>query len=65
MLCPRCFDNFVYAPSDGASSGIIVLWSSVVFTGRLLDIKAFGVTIELTSLHSFETWSLVNVYRPC
>jgi exonuclease III len=37
-FCPKCFDNFVYSPSVGASGGIIVLWNSSIFAGVLVEI---------------------------
>lgn len=35
-FCPKKFDSFAYAPSDGASGGIIVIWNSSVFHGVLI-----------------------------
>lgn len=35
-FCPRRFDNFAYAPSIGASRGILILWSSIVFSRTLM-----------------------------
>jgi exonuclease III len=34
-FCPKRFDHFVYSPSLGASGGLIVLWYSSVFEGKL------------------------------
>ena len=33
---PKRFDNFAYSPSVGASGGILVMWNSSVFDGRLV-----------------------------
>jgi hypothetical protein len=36
-FAPRRFDCFDFIPSVGASGGILVLWSSSVFKGDILD----------------------------
>lgn len=64
-FCPRRFDNFAYSPSVGASRGILVLWSSALFTGTLVEMKSFGIVINFTSAHNSQQWTLVNVYGPC
>jgi hypothetical protein len=46
---PKWFDNFAYSPSVGAAGGIIVLWSSPVFVGVLVEIKRFAIVINFTS----------------
>ena len=62
---PKRFDNFAYSPSVGASGGILVMWCSAVFNGRLIQIADFGIIIEFTSVHNGESWTLVSVYGPC
>jgi exonuclease III len=42
-FCPKRFDQFAYAPSVGASGGIIVLWHSRLFTGNLLELNHNGI----------------------
>ena len=37
-FCPRHFDTFVFAPSVGASGGILVVWNSAIFNGTLVQI---------------------------
>ena len=64
-ICPRRFDNFAYSPSIGASGGILVVWNSSIFSGRLLEVKRFGIIVEFTSTHSGQKWTLVSVYGPC
>ena len=64
-FCPRRFDRFAFAPSVGASGGILVIWNSGVFTGTLIEIQRFGVVVSFTSVHNAETWTLVSVYGPC
>ena len=34
-FCPRHYDNFVYAPSTGASGSIVIVWNSAIFSGQL------------------------------
>jgi exonuclease III len=51
-FCPRCFDNFICSPSVGASGGMLVVWSSAMFSGTLIDLQKFGIIIKFTSIHS-------------
>jgi hypothetical protein len=63
--CPKQFDNFSFAPSVGASGGILVVWKSSVFRGQLIDTQRFGIIIEFSSTHNMQKWTLVVVYGPC
>jgi exonuclease III len=64
-FCPKRFDNFVFAPSVGASGGIMILWNSSVFLGQVVEIKRFGIIIDFISNHNNAKWTLVCVYGPC
>ena len=64
-LCPKRFDKFAYIPSRGASGGIITIWNSHLFTGRVFLSEPFALGVELTSTQSGHCWKLVNVYGPC
>ena len=64
-FCPHRFDNFAYAPSVGASGGILVIWDSTVFSGTLVDIQCFGVIVPFKFVHNSEAWTMVAVYGPC
>ena len=64
-FCPKRFDKFVFSPSVGASGGIIVLWNSSVFGGQLIQITSLAITVNFSSTHTNETWTLVTVYGPC
>ena len=44
---PRRFDNFDYIPSVGASRGLLVLWSSSVFSGCGVGKKDVSVSLWL------------------
>ena len=63
--CPRQFDSFAFAPSVGASGGILVVWKSSIFDGLLIEAQRFGVVISFKSAHSQLKWTLVVVYGPC
>ena len=65
QFCPRRFDNFAFAPSHGASGGILVVWNSAFFSGCLIEIQRFAVVVSFTSTHNSEVWNLVSVYGPC
>ena len=62
---PKQFDTFSFAPSVGASGGILVVWNSAVLFGLLVDVQPFVVTINFTSRQNNEQWNLVTVYGPC
>jgi exonuclease III len=64
-FCPKRFNNFVFAPSVGASGGIMILWNSSMFQGTVIEIKRFGIVISFTSSHNNAVWTLVCVYGPC
>jgi hypothetical protein len=62
---PKRFDNFAYSPSVGASGGILVIWNSAIFSGRVIQINTFGIIVEFVSVHNGESWTMVSVYGPC
>ena len=64
-LCPQHFDQFAFIPSIGASGGIVTIWNSSVFTGRVFLSESFALGVELTSTQSNHSWKLINVYGPC
>lgn len=64
-FCPRRFNNFVYMPSAGASAGLVIIWNSSFFSGKLIEARSYGIIVEFTSQHTSESWTLVSVYGPC
>jgi hypothetical protein len=64
-VSPKRFRKFVFSPSRGASSGILLGWNPFVFTGQVLEINSFFVTVLFRSTHSGEKWKLSTVYGPC
>ena len=62
---PKNLDSFAFAPSNGASGGILIIWSSRVFVGTVIEVNLFSVTTEFTSRHSAQKWTLTCVYGPC
>ena len=52
-------------PSAGASAGMVVIWNSSFFVGKLIETKSYGIIVEFSSKHTSETWTLVSVYGPC
>ena len=64
-FCPKRFDKFVFAPSVGASGGILTVWNSSLFLGSPWLIESYAVGVSFVSTQSNETWNLVNVYGPC
>ena len=35
--CPQCFDQFIHVPSSGASGGLLVVWNTALFAGKLIE----------------------------
>jgi exonuclease III len=63
--CPSSLDEFVYVPSTGASSGLIVIWNSSIFTRMVMHCELFALSVHFTSTQSAQSWTLVNIYGPC
>jgi exonuclease III len=40
-FAPRKFDKFLFAPSVGASRGILVAWNGSLFEGTIIEIHPF------------------------
>lgn len=64
-ICPKCFHQFLFDPSDRASGGILTVWNSSVFSGSLLFSHEFAFGISFTSTQMGTEWTLVNIYGPC
>jgi exonuclease III len=65
QFAPRRFDSFEYIPSIGASSGILIIWSSSLFVGTVVEKLQFSLTISFSAMHNGDQWHLTNVYSPC
>jgi exonuclease III len=63
-FAPRRFDCFDYCPSEGASGGILVGWSSRVFSVVTVDSESFALRLQVTSVHNLAVWNLITVYGP-
>jgi hypothetical protein len=61
-FAPRRLDQFAYVPSDGASGGLLVLWTSNLFSGQVLLQESFGLVIHFQSTLSGDNFTLVNIY---
>lgn len=64
-ILPAPLDDFIFAPSVGASGGLLVAWKYASFTGSLKFVNSLAIAIDFTSRHNDSTWSLLNVYGPC
>jgi len=64
-LAPKRFNKFAFSPSDGASGGILIGWISSIFSGEVLQINKFSVTVQFSSAHNGQIWKLTTVYGPC
>lgn len=52
-------------PSVGASAGMVIIWNSSFFEGKLIEARQYGIILEFRSKHTSEVWTLVLVYGPC
>ena len=64
-FAPKHFDQFNFIPSNGASGGLLVIWCSSVFMGRILEKHSFSIIVEFTSAFNGDCWLLTNIYGPC
>ena len=63
--CPKCFDQFDFVPSRGASGGLAMIWNSAIFTATTIAHEDFALVTWFQSTQSAHFWTLVNVYGPC
>ena len=64
-FAPKRFNQFAYIPSDGASGGLLIVWTGNAFKGEIIQAECFGLVVRFQSTISDETFYLVNVYGPC
>ena len=64
-FAPKCFDNFAFVPSDGASGGILTIWSSKSFSGQVLLEDHCGLVMFFQSTLPQDSFFLANIYGPC
>lgn len=64
-VLPASFDAYVFAPSVGASGGLLVAWKSNLFYGSLKFSTGFALAVQFISKHNCTMWNLINVYGPC
>ena len=64
-FAPRHFDRFEFFPSVGLSGGILVLWNSSIFSGDVVELKPYSITIDFTATHDQSKWHLSSIYGPC
>jgi hypothetical protein len=51
-MAPKRFNQFTFAPSCGASGGILMGWNASIFTGQVLSSSNFQITLGFTSMHN-------------
>ena len=45
--------------------GILVLWNSSIFSGDVVELKPYSITIDFTATHDQSKWRLSSIYGPC
>jgi hypothetical protein len=58
-------NQFIYSPSFGNSGGLITIWNSTTYNGRLISQSYFHITIEFTCTFSLQTFYVTNIYVAC
>jgi mRNA deadenylase 3'-5' endonuclease subunit Ccr4 len=61
-FCPRHLDHFAFAPSIGASGGLITLWNNNLFDGSVVHCNSYAITIKLHCRQDNKTFHVTNVY---
>jgi exonuclease III len=46
-FCMRHLDQFAYAPSVGASGGIITIWNGSLYDGTIVQCNSYAVTVKM------------------
>jgi len=64
-FAPKRFDKFIFAPSVGASGGILIAWNGSLFDGSVIEIKPFAISVSFSSRLDLNIWNLTTVYGPC
>jgi hypothetical protein len=59
------FNKLAFAPSDGASGGILMGWNSTISQGDVLHNSKFSITINFAVVHTAKNWKLSTIYGPC
>jgi exonuclease III len=63
-FAPKKFDKFIYAPSVGASGGILVGWNGSLFDGLVIETQPFAISVCFSSRVDINIWNLTTVYGP-
>lgn len=63
-FCPRQLNVFHFSPSVGASGGLIIIWNSNQFSGTLVFMNTYSITVKLTCNLSGHSFHLTNIYGP-
>ena len=63
-FCPKRFNQYVYMPSVGNSGGLITIWNSNLFSGRVISRDYYQITVELTSKLDNSLCYITNIHGP-
>lgn len=63
-FCPRNLDIFAFAPSIGASRGLLTVWNSGMFDGSIVQACAYGLTVKFTCRADNSCFFVTNIYGP-
>jgi len=58
-------NKFDYLPSVGASGGLLITWNENMFQGECLFKNDFSISMRFISVHTGDSWVLINIYGPC
>lgn len=57
-------DQFCFVPARGAAGGIIIGWNNGLFSGKLLKLGDFSLSVEFVSKRENLVWWCTAVYGP-
>jgi exonuclease III len=63
-IAPKRFSEFAFAPSFGASSGILMCWNESLLEGEIISMQSFSITVSFKSKLNNQQWKLTTVYGP-
>ncbi|KAH7688393.1 Exodeoxyribonuclease III protein [Dioscorea alata] len=57
-------DQFAYAPARGTAGGTIMGWNGGLFSGSIVKVGAFSLTLDFQSRGDNRLWRCTAVYGP-
>jgi hypothetical protein len=62
---PNKFSEFLYQPSEGTSTGLLIAWNPKDYSITLIDGRKHAITLQINSNSDDTSYVLTNIYAPC